>query len=132
MEGLPDPAPAATWRLSLAEAAAALGQHELVLRALGARATVDARTVLPTMDDPVRAELLATDARRTVGDVAAGALLRSGASDPDSRRLLAALGKPPAQASRVERVVLRRDGALWEVGPAGATFRLPERKGRAS
>jgi non-specific serine/threonine protein kinase len=129
VEGLPDPAPAATWRLSLAEAAAALGQHELVLRALGARATVDARTVLPTMDDPVRAELLATDARRAVGDVAAGALLRSGASDPDSRRLLAALGKPPAQASRVERVVLRRDGALWEVGPAGATFRLPERKG---
>jgi non-specific serine/threonine protein kinase len=129
VEGLPDPAPAATWRLALAEAAAALGQHELVLRALGARALIDARTVLPTTDDPVRAELLATDARRAVGDARADTLLQSGASDPDSRRLLAALGEPPEQASRVERVVLRRDGALWEVGRAGATFRLPDRKG---
>jgi tetratricopeptide (TPR) repeat protein len=132
VEALPDPAPAATWHLALAEAAAALGQHELVLRALGARATVDARTVLPTADDPVHAELLANDARRAVGDAAAEALLLSGASDPDSRRLLAALGERPARPSRPsppERVVLRRDGARWEVGPSGATFRLPDRKG---
>jgi predicted ATPase len=132
LEALPDPAPAATWLLALAEAAAALGQHELVLRALGARATVDARTVLPTTDDPVRVELLANDARRAVGDASAEALLLSGASDPDSRRLLAALGERPARPSPLpppERVVLRRDGAMWEVGPSGATFRLPDRKG---
>jgi non-specific serine/threonine protein kinase len=132
VEALPDPAPAATWYLALAEAAAALGQHELVLRALGARATVDARMVLATTDDPAHAELLANDARRAVGDAAAEALLRSGASDPDSRRLLAALGERPARPSRPsppERVVLRRDGAMWEVGPSGATFRLPDRKG---
>jgi non-specific serine/threonine protein kinase len=116
----------------LAEAAAALGHHELVLRALGARATVDAQTVLPTMDDPVRAELLATDARQALGDPRADALRGSGASKPDPRRLLAALDErpaPPAPPSRLERVVLRRDGAMWEVGPAGATFRLPDRKG---
>jgi non-specific serine/threonine protein kinase len=132
LEGLPDPTPRAYWCLSFAEASAAIGQHELVLRALGARATVDTQTVLPTMDDPVRAELLAADARRAVGDARAEALLRSGASDPDLRRLLAALGERPAQPSppsRLERVVLRRDGAMWEVGPDGATFRLPDRKG---
>jgi non-specific serine/threonine protein kinase len=133
LEGLPDPAPRACWYLSLAEAAAALGQHELVLRALGARATIDTRTVLPTVDDPVRAELLATQARQALGDARAEALLRSGASDPDPRRGLAALDERPAQLSpslsRLERVVLRPDGAMWEVGPAGATFRLPDRKG---
>lgn len=55
-----------------------------------------------------------------------------GASDPDPHRLLGALGESatqPATAARDERVVLRRDGAMWEVGPAGATFRLPDRKG---
>jgi hypothetical protein len=131
VEGLPDSAPWACWCLSLAEAAAASDQHELVLRALGARALVDAHTVLPHWDDPARAELLATDARRAVGDARAESLLQSGASDSDPRRLLAALDDPtaPPPPSRLERVVLRRDGALWEVGRAGATFRLPDRKG---
>jgi predicted ATPase/class 3 adenylate cyclase len=127
LEGFPDPAPAARWLLSLAEVAAALGQAELVLRALGAREMID-----PALDDPVRAELLSADARRAVGDAAAEALLRSGALDHDSRRLLAALEQLPAQPSPPsppERVVMRPDGAMWEVGPAGATFRLPDRKG---
>ena len=132
LEALPDPAPTATWHLALAEAAAALGQPELVLQALGARTTVDARTVLRTTDDPVRAELLEAEARQAVGDVAAEGLFRSGASNRDARRLLAALGEPatrPFSTPSRPELVLRRDGAMWEVGPAGATFRLPDRKG---
>lgn len=133
LEALPDPAPAATWHLALAEVAAARGQPELVLHALGARAAVDEWTVLRATDDPVRAELLATEARRSVGEADAEALLRRRDSGDGPRGLLAALGAPPAPpftpSARVERMVLRRDGAVWEVGPVDATFRLPNRKG---
>lgn len=133
LEGFPDPAPAAAWVLSLAESAAAVGHHELVQRALGARGTFQKLMPnVPTMDDSVRAELLAAQAREAVGDARADVLFRMGTSDPDPHRLLGALGEnttQPAPAARDERVVLRRDGAVWEVGPASATFRLPDRKG---
>jgi predicted ATPase len=126
---------AGMWCWVLAEAAAARGAHELVMRALGAVDTYlgAAEWKADMVHAPGRCRLLRDNAEAALGHVRAAELDRLGGAEADRRALLEALDQarvdgsasPPGRSV----AVWRREGRLWEAGWAGATAHVADRKG---